>query len=280
MHRLVMAIGFGAGAVLFAADAFAASGPMFVPHQALYELSLQKAKGSSTIEAARGRIYYSFSGSACEGYTSDLRQTSELDSGEGKALQSDLRTTSWEDASGKNFRFKVAARTGDSDPALVDGVAERTGDRVTVKLKKPVAKSFSIDGDTVFPTEQMRRIVEAAQAGKSLLELQVYDGSETGEKVYSTLTVIGRQVSPERAAKASDAATKTDTMKDTARWPVTVSYFDRDAKDPNGEQTPVYAMSFEVYENGVTRGLVIDYNAFVVAGDLTKFDIKPSKPCK
>lgn len=277
MLRMI-AVTLCAASALLTAQAVAA--PTFVPHQAIYELSLQKAKGNSTIEAARGRIYYSFSGSVCEGYTSDLRQVSELNSGEGKGTQSDLHTTSWEDGTGNNFRFKVSTRTDNTDPTQVDGVAERSNGKVTVKLKKPLAKSFSIEGDTVFPTEQIRRVVEAARSGKSLLELQVYDGSETGEKVYSTLTVIGRQVSGERAAKASDAATTNEAMKDLARWPVTVSYFDRDAKNSNGEQTPAYAMSFELYENGVTRGLKIDYNAFVVAGDLTKFDIKPSKPCK
>src|SRR3954451_21396744 len=75
----------------------AAAGAPFLPHQALYELSLVKSRGSTSIEAARGRILYNFSGSACEGYTSDFRQVSELDSGEGKTTLSDLRSTSWED---------------------------------------------------------------------------------------------------------------------------------------------------------------------------------------
>ena len=51
-------------------------------------------------------------------------------------------------------------------------------------------------------------------------------------------------------------------MKTLTRWPVTVSYYDRDAKTKEGEQTPVYAMSFELFENGVSRALVLDYNDF------------------
>ena len=39
-------------------------------------------------------------------------------------------------------------------------------------------------------------------------------------------------------------------------------------------------MSFELFENGVSRALVLDYNDFVVAGALGKFDVKDSKPCK
>jgi len=61
-----------------------------------------------------------------------------------------------------------------------------------------------------------------------------------------------------------------------------VSYYDRDAKKKDGEQTPVYSMSFELYENGVSRKLVLDYNDFVIAGALDKFDVKDkdAKPCK
>ncbi|MFT2622066.1 EipB family protein, partial [Escherichia coli] len=69
-------------------------------------------------------------------------------------------------------------------------------------------------------------------------------------------------------------------MKALKRWPVTVSYFDRDAPQKDGEQTPVYAMSFELYENGVSRQLVLDYNDFVISGAMGKFDAKDSKPCK
>ena len=263
-----------------ASSAMAAGAPGFLAHQALYELSLQKTRGNASVESVRGRILYNFTGSACEGYTSDFRQVSELDSGEGKTTLSDLRSTSWEDGAGKSYRFKIDTRMNDSDSQPIDGVAERTGDKVTVKLKQPEAKTFMLDGATVFPTEQIHRIVEAARAGKSVLELQVYDGSDTGEKVFNTLSVIGQPIPGDRTIAAPDPSTTNDQMKALTRWPVTVSYYDRDAKKTDGEQTPVYAMSFELYENGVSRSLVLDYNDFVIAGAMAKFDVKASKPCK
>ena len=36
----------------------------------------------------------------------------------------------------------------------------------------------------------MRRIIIAAREGKSILEFPVYDGSDTGEKLYNTLTTL------------------------------------------------------------------------------------------
>src|SRR5439155_4349307 len=194
------AVAFISGSAGGRAEA-AASGP-FLAHQALYELRLVKSRGSNAINSVRGRILYSFSGSACEGYTSEFRQVSELDSGEGKTTLSDLRSTSWEDGAGKSYRFKIDTRMNNGDPSAVDGIAERTGDRISVKLKQPVAKTFTLDGSTVFPTEQIQRIIAAAKEGKSVLELSVYDGSDNGQKVYNTLTLIGKPIAGDREIAA------------------------------------------------------------------------------
>src|SRR5204862_1938538 len=132
--------GFASGPVL------AAAGGPFLSHQALYELKLVKSRGTNAISGARGRILYNFSGSACEGYTSEFRQVSELNSGEGKLTLSDLRSTSWEDAAGKSYRFKIDTRMNDAEAPPVDGLAERVGDHITVKLKQPVAKTFNLEG--------------------------------------------------------------------------------------------------------------------------------------
>jgi len=258
----------------------AAAAGSFLPHQALYDLSLVKSRGSNPVNSARGRILYNFSGSACEGYTSEFRQVSELEIGEGKMMLSDLRSSSWEDGEGKSYRFKIDARTNDNDSTPVDGIAERSGDHITVKLKQPEAKTFTLDGATVFPTEQIQRIIAAAREGKSLLELTVYDGSDNGEKVYNTLSVIGQPIPGDKQIAAPDPSTSDEHMKSLTRWPVTVSYYDRDAQKKEGEQTPVYSMSFELYENGVSRALVLDYNDFVISGAMGKFDVKDAKPCK
>jgi EipB-like len=280
MQTLRTSLGTLALSALVSAPAMAAATAPFLPHQALYELSLVKSRGSSQVNSARGRILYNFSGNACEGYTSEFRQVSELDVGEGKVTLSDLRSTSWEDAGGKSYRFKIETRMNDADASPVDGIAERTGDHITVKLKQPMVKTFTLDGATVFPTEQIERIIEAAKVGKSVLELTVYDGSDNGEKVYNTLSVIGQPITGDKPSTSPDPSTTNEQMKQLTRWPVTVSYYDRDAKTKDGEQTPVYAMSFELFENGVSRKLVLDYNDFVISGALGKFDVKDAKPCK
>jgi hypothetical protein len=42
---------------------------------------------------------------------------------------------------------------------------------------------------------------------------------------------------------------------------------------------PIYSISFELYENGISRALTLDYNDFAISGEMTQLDVKASKPC-
>ncbi len=277
----VLAIGLAAAAAPQPAMAAPPADKVFLaPHRAVYDLKLAKSRGSRGIEAARGRILYDFSGNACDGYELQFRQVSELDSGEGKTALSDLRSTTWEDGDAKTFRFNSENTLNDKPTDSVDGHAERNAKTVAVDLSKPTAKNFTVPVGAVFPTEHMRRIIIAAREGKSILEFPVYDGSETGEKLYSTLTVIGRAIPPGEKPPA-DASAKIPELAKLARWPVTISYFEQqdDAAQRTGEQTPVYSIGFELYENGISRALVLDYTDFTISGEMTALEVKKEKPC-
>jgi hypothetical protein len=250
-------------------------GSELASHRAIYELKLAQTRGNSAV-AARGRILYDFSGNACEGYALQFRQVSELDNGEGKVTLSDLRSTTWEDGAAKKFIFKSQNYLNETLLDSVDGQAERQRDKVAVTLNQPVAKTFDLEAGMVFPTEHMRRIIAAAREGKNILELPVYDGSEKGEKVYDTLTVIGAEIAPERVP--NDAAAGKQALAGLKRWPVTVSYFDKTAR--SSDQAPVYAIKFEVYENGVSRALMLDYNDFAISGELIAIELRDTAPCK
>jgi len=248
----------------------------FASHRAVYELKLARSRGNSSTMSARGRILYDFSGSSCEGYALLFRQVSELDNGEGKVTLSDLRSTSWEEASANRFVFKSQNYLNENLLDTVDGEAQRAGEHVQVALTKPQERKFDIESAVVFPTDHMRRIITAARHEKSILELPVYDGSEKGDKVFNTLSVIGRGIAPNERVPTDAAAGKVE-LAEMKRWPVTVSYFDRAAKT---DQPPVYAIKFELYENGISRALVLDYNDFAISGELTSLDLRESKPCR
>src|SRR5215472_1666107 len=212
------------------------------PHRAIYDLSLAYTRGNSQVEAVRGRILYDFDGNACSGYSLEFRQVSVVDNGEGKVSTSDLRSTTWEGADAKSFTFKSQNFLNDDLIDAVDGRADRRAKITAIDLQKPQRRKLRVEPGVVFPTEHMVRAIEAGRAGTTVLSFPVYDGSETGDKVFNTLTVVGKNKAPQ-----------------------------------SGEQTPDYAISFELYENGISRALMLDYNDFVVRGTMTSLELKQPK---
>jgi len=79
----------------------------------------------------------------------------------------------------------------------------------------------------------------------------------------------------------SDAGGKIPALAKLMRWPVTISYFDKkdEQAEQAGEQTPVYSIGFELYENGISRALVLDYTDFTITGEMTSLEMKSPKPC-
>jgi hypothetical protein len=251
---------------------------VLVPHRAIYDLSLGETHGNSQIAGVSGRIVYDFSGNACEGYSLDFRQASALDSGEGKGSTSDLRSTTWESADARSFKISSENYVDENLTDSVQGHAERHAAETAVSLMKPEEKNFKLDPQVVFPTEHMVKAIKAARGGDNILHFPVYDGSESGDKVFNTLTVIGRKLAPNERPH-DDVAANEPKLAGVPRWPVTISYFDSTKNQESSEQTPAYAISFELYDNGISRALTLDYNDFVATGKLVSLEFKQPKPC-
>jgi hypothetical protein len=251
---------------------------VLVPHRAIYDLSLDRTRGDSQITAVRGRIVYDFDGNSCDGYSLEFRQLSELESGEGKVATSDLHSSTWEGPDAKKFTFTSQNFVDQNLVNSVIGRAEHDIKATAVNLTKPKDKAFDLDPDVVFPTEHMVRAITAGLAGKNILSFPVFDGSETGDRVFNTLTVIGHKIAPDRR-RHDDAVANEAKLANVARWPVTISYFNSDKSPETGEITPDYAIGFELYQNGISRALSLDYNDFVVTGKLSSLEFKAARPC-
>ena len=239
-------------------------------HRAIYDLSLAESSGTRAVESARGRIVIDFRGDACRGYTMLTRQVTELTAAETGARTSDMRSTTFEGGRGREFRFKTTTLTNNTPSASVDGRAGDASDTLSVKLKG-TPKPFNVAGPVLFPTLHMRRLIEAARAGRSTLSAKVYDGSDDGRKVYDTFAVIGHPATGPASASGGerDKPLRDGAIASVPHWPVALSYYTSGA----GERTPIYTLSFDLYENGVSGALKLDYGDFAILGDMTALDI-------
>ena len=275
MLHPILRRGLGAAAGALALVAAALPGPVsaaggeivLAPHRAVYEMSLATSRGGSGVTAVTGRMVYELTGSVCEGYTQTMRFVTQMVNQGGNTVLTDLRSSSWEEASGKRFRFNSSQFRDEKATDVTAGDAARanTSGDVKVELTKPAKKDLSLSSRVYFPVQHSIALLQAASAGKSLFRADLYDGSEKGEKVYDTVSVVGRLRSS--GANRKLPLVKNAQVLDTiAVWPVSIGYFE--PKSDQQDAVPVYELSFLFFANGVSRKLYIDYGEFAINGVL------------
>jgi hypothetical protein len=265
-------------AVLCASSAALAQTSPVLPlasHRAAYDISLADSSSptpsaAQTPVSATGLIAYEFRGSACEGYTSNFRQMTEMERSEGEPVSMQVNAMSFEEANGKSMRFQIDSQ-GSQDTPPVAGTATRGGDDdLRVVLTKPTAQTLDFGHEVLFPTQHIERLIEAAKHGGGAIQARVYDGSDTGAKIFATLSVVGKE-----ATKPAEDAQAASALDGVRRWPVVISYFNEAVTDA----PPEYTLSFDLYENGVSGSLKLDYGAFALHARLRKLEILPATAC-
>lgn len=235
-------------------------------HRAIYDLTLKDSNDRSGIQGVRGRMVIELTGGACEGWTVTFRMINQYLLQRGLSRLSDSRSSSWEADDGTMLRFSqrqyIDNRLEEEVLIKVDKPTEK--DQLRGKMSKPSAGEFKLPSATIFPVRHQIRLVEAALAGQSRDRSVVFDGSEKS-KAYVAVSFIGMEL--EDATQAGDGAADLSKLR---VWPVSISYFSTD--DTAKEETPVYQVSFRMFENGVAGDLVLDYGNFVLDGKLTTYE--------
>lgn len=260
-----------------AAEAAPATVRGLAAHRAVYEMTLDRRSDRADVADAGGRLVYEFAGTKCEGFSSRFRLVLRMANTDGTGRITDMRTTSFEDGEGKSYDFVNQNLVDNRKVEDTKGVARHDGGSTRVTVAQPQAKAMDLPGTVLFPTEHMAAVLEAAKAGKTVSEIDLFDGSDGGGRVFRTTVVIGpEQTGPDDTA-AEPAAAASPLTKGKRHWSVDISYF-----DPNKtgtDATPEYQLGFVLYETGVSRRLRLDYGDFVLAGTLSRLEALPMGRC-
>jgi hypothetical protein len=252
-----------------------------VPHRAIYDLRLGEASSSSNVADLRGRLVFDFSGSRCDGYTYKSRLVTEMTDQDGGAVVTDMRTSTWENFAGDEFRFENVEYNGFHQTSLVSGLASRkeASDKIAVKFEEPSEEAVEFNRRALFPTQHSIAILEAAERGESVLQADVFDGSEEGKKLYTTTTFIGRAHPPTTGKHSLEAVPNADHLKALTSWPISISYYDVATPGSRTDGLPTYELAFRLYSNGVSGDLTINYGDFMIGGKLKRIDFKDAGEC-
>jgi hypothetical protein len=262
-----------AGVLLFApgaegpaiASAIASS---IADHRALYDITLERARPGSTVQGVAGQMILEVKGQ-CETVTVNQMFRSDFWGADSKSKHSELRISSAEARDGASFAF--------SFHNVVDGVIaehfEGKAARVAIAAEGAITYEASafpkapLPDDAIFPTGHLTRLLAAAEGRERSLTVKVFDGAEKG-KVYRAVALIGRT--------ENSAADVPASLSGLAHWRVMISYYPLGTAEP----APEYESAFDLYANGVSAGIVLDYGEFAIRADLQSLKLLPKPECE
>lgn len=245
------------------------------PHRAIYELSLLRASEGASLQTASGRLAYEIDGSSCDGFTVNFRMATRYRPAEGAATLIDTMTTTFESGDARELRHHSKETVNGSVRENVrlrmsrpSASAEGTGD-----LSSKPGESFSVPAGAMLPMQHQFRLIELGEAGGGRDSSVLFDGSD-GATSYRAISFVGK-LRPAGSIARDKANPAASPLAGNQAWPMTVSYYTLDGE----AEVPEYQVSFDLYDNGVATGLVLDYGDFALKGTLTELTMLDASTC-
>ena len=271
--RLKRAFAIASLALLLAVPTAGAA--TIVPHRAVYDLSLSRSGNGAGITGAEGRIAFEIQGSACEGWTVSFRMATRYQPETGEASLVDTQTTSYEGGDALEFRHQVKELVNGEikDDFRISVSRDRVDAEGEGSLTGSGDEGFVIPAGAAFPMQHQFRLMELGAAGGGRDSSVVFDGSDKA-KTYRAISFVGRAKEPGSIADDNDNP-EAAALKGLTAWPVTISYF----PVTGDQEMPDYQVNLNMYENGVSTGVLLDYGSFSLTGRLSRLEMLDASPC-
>lgn len=230
-------------------------------HRAVYTLRLESTRGD--VEAASGTMSYEVQ-DACDGWAVRQRLQMIVTNRDGQDIDMLSDYTTWESKDGLHLRFRTRQTTDQAVTSDIAGEAnlKGAGGTGTVHFTSPDDSTKPLPAGTLFPMKHTATLLAAAEAGKKVLGLPLFDGTSAAGAQDSSIVV-----------------TKWGGLK-PSKWPALaklesgrfhIAFFDRGPENIE----PDYEVSMRYWVNGVADDLDMDFGDFVMGGKLVQFRLLP-----
>ncbi len=250
--------------LLVSVPAFAAGSAIHLAaHKALYDMTLDRARGD--VVAAKGTMGYEVI-DACDGWAVRQRLDMIVTNSQGQNIEMISDYATWEAKDGRKFRFHMKQTTDEAVTSQTDGDAtvEADGGPGVAHYTTPTHADKKLPPGTLFPMAHTAAIIEAARAGKKILNLPLFDGTS------------------EQGAEDSSIVITAWDKPEPSQWPalaklpsarVTLAFYDWGSQD----MIPDYQVGMRYWENGVAGDMTMDFGDFVMRAKLSEFTPQPRK---
>jgi hypothetical protein len=238
------------------------------PHVAAYRLGLDNRHGPGALTDVRGGLVIEWR-LECDGWLSRQRLGFDAATDAGGSINHDVRFASWEAVDGSRLRYVVRSFEDDRLQEEYRGIAElEPDDGGVADFTDPRETEVELPPGTVFPTEHLQRVLEAADAGARFVSHEVFDGFGF-DSLTQVTSVIGmpRPLEPVPGI-APEAASK-------SAWPVNMAYYNIE----QGEDGPEFEATFMLDDKGVLYEVGLDYGDFRLEATLEKLELLERPNC-
>jgi len=234
-------------------------------HRALYELTLDSARGGRQVGSARGTMGYEVV-DVCDGWATRQRLHMNLLSSEGQDTQMDSDYATWESKDGLNFRFHMVQKSDAAVTNQTDGSARlsRTGGPGEVTYRVPKDQKLELPAGTLFPMMHTVSLINAAREGKKFIALPLFDGTDEHGFEDSSIAILDWK---------QPFATNQAILSPLASTRVRIAFFEHSS----GATLPTYEVAMRYWENGVADNMLMDFGDFVMSGKLTELTPIPRR---
>lgn len=238
--------------------------PALAAHRALYSLTLGNARDSDVI-AARGSMGYEVL-DACDGWAVRQRLDMLVTNTDGQDIHMVSDYATWESKDGTKLRFHMKQTTDTAVTAQTDGEAslERPGGPGVARYTLPKASVVDLPAGTLFPMAHTAAIIAAAEAGKRLIALPLFDGTDDNGAEDTSIVIIDWK---------PPFATEWPLLSKLPSTRVRIAFFDRNP----GTMTPSYQVGMRYWQNGVADDMQMDFGDFDMNAKLTKLTPVPHR---
>jgi len=243
----------------------------FVPHRAVYGLSLEKSRGNGSISRAQGKLEFEWA-DICSGWTVSQRTLVQLVSNEGQVIDFGWTLNALESKDGTYYRFFIRRLNtgGAAENQRGEARLKAPGESGTATYSEPTVQEVELPKGTLFPTAHSLLLMDSAESGDFPLWRQVFDGSGEEGGLYGISAAFSGTVPPGTQAQLSSPI-----LQNQKSWRLHLAYFGAD----ESVSVPEHEQIFRIYANGVVDEMLLDYGDFILRADLQTLDTLPAPQC-
>ncbi len=256
-------------AVFFSVLPAASEAAEFLPHQAVYRVKLVSSQPGSGITGVSGSMVYKFS-DACDGWTAETRTVLRFQYDRGRYTDSVWSFAGWEAKDGSRFRYRLNdVRDGQTDEEIRGEAVMKAKGGPIARFAAPPGVSMKLSKDILFPTEHLRRLLEAAERGETFYSRPLFDGASM-DNPYQVSAILNKVSTAQGKAIADKLG-----LADTRVWLMRLAFFPLSG----AQETPEFEVDVRYREDGVADFIRQDYGDIILEMTVEDVEVLPKAAC-